>query len=404
VTDLIDVVRFSLKWGVVIMRNFINCNFNKHLVVSLLVFVYITGCTATPTSALHLLSDDYFPEHKKYPVETPSQVFKLGPPATEFVKKATEGKYTHKEKVRALVGAIFGRGNLSMNYLSQANYTANETFDKGNANCLSLTIMVYSMSQQIGLETQFKEINIPELWTRRGGNTLLTRHINIQVQPDRNQIAEASPITIDFDPMQGSHKFSYRILQEQQVLSHFYSNKAADALVDKNNDLAYAYLKAALEKSQTNTGAWLNLGVLFSRNNMLSEAETAYLRAKDLDSNDSTALENLAALYRKTNRVSQSVLIEKRLRDKRYNNPYYHTMLGDVSFEENNYDSAIRHYKKAIALNHKAHEFYYNLAKVYFSMGDLENGKRYLLTAKQRANDDKQEQKYALELLLLASR
>jgi tetratricopeptide (TPR) repeat protein len=337
-------------------------------------------------------------------VETPSQVFKLDPAAIDFVKKVTKGKHTDKQKVTALVGAIFDRNNLSMNYLPQANFTANETFANGSANCLSLTIMVYSMSRQIGLETEFKEIDIPELWTRRGGNTLLTRHINIQVQPDRHQIAGANPITIDFDPLQGSHKFSYRLLQRPQVLSYFYSNKAADAMIDKNNDLAYAYLKAALTESQNNSGAWLNLGVLFSRNNMIKEAETAYLFAKRLNSNDSTALENLAALYRKTNRASQAVLIEKRLRTKRFNNPYYHTMLGDVSFEESNYDSAIRHYKQAIALNQKPHEFYYNLAKVYFAIGDIENGKRYLLSAKKRAKDDEQEQKYESELLLLASR
>lgn len=354
-----------------------------------------------------MLSQNYFPKYKQYRIETPSEIFALTQTALDFVDDSTQGHKTEKDKVSALVNAIFSRSNLSVDYLAQANTTASQTFESGAANCLSLTIMVFSMSKHLGLNASFREVNIPEFWTRRGGNTLINGHINLKIKPRedyRNVLIKPRPITVDFDPLQGNRRFNSEAITRRQIVSYFYANKAADAMINGNSNLAYAYLKAALLTSKNNGGAWLNLGVLFSRNGMFVEAEAAYQNLIHSKKNYSTALENLAHLYRKTNRVSAANEITKRLSRQRRNNPSYHMMLGDIAFEEKKYKSAVKHYKQSLSLNNKPHEIHFNLAKAYLALGDIKNTKRYLQNANRRAKAAGLGQQYASKLSLLAGR
>jgi tetratricopeptide (TPR) repeat protein len=275
------------------------------------------------------------------------------------------------------------------------------------ANCLSLTIMVYAMAEHIGLNASFKEVNIPEFWTRQGGNTLINGHINLQVEPQQNHqtfLFNVSPVVVDFDPLQSSHRFSSQVISKDKVTSYFYTNKAADAMISKNYDLAFAYLKAALNVYPNNEGALLNLGVLFRRNNMMVEAEASYREVLLANSSNIVALDNLGLLYRKTGRVALADAIEIRLKRKRHDNPYYHIMLGDIALEDKKLEQAIRHYKDSIDLNEQNHEVYFKLAKAYFALGDTDNTKRYLQSAKKRVKGMPFESRYASKLAILAQR
>ena len=384
-------------------------NSQRHIILIVIIGLGLSACaqTSNPPNNINLLSNEYFPKHTQYQIESTEDIFKLSPQAIDFVDEIVDTNGTEKAQVTQLVGAIFDRSNLSMDYLAQANTTASETFEHASANCLSLTIMVYSMVQTLGLEAQFQEVHIPEFWTRRGGNTLLNGHINLQVLPQNtynNMLLRKRPITIDFDPLQDGKRFSSRILTQKQMVSNFYANKAVDAMIDNNSDLAFRYLKAALKFNKRNQGAWLNLGVLFSRNSFYAEAEAAYHKLTESMSNYSTALQNLAVLYRKTGREEQAKKIATRLKNKRESNPYYHKMLGDLAFENEAYKNALKHYRNAIRLNNDPHEFHFSMAKTYMALGDIKNTRRYLENALARSEDDKMGEHYSSKLSILASR
>lgn len=381
----------------------------RHIILIFIVSLCLSACAQTSHHAndIDLLSNEYFPENTKYQIESSEDIFILSPQAIDFVNEIVDTNRSEKEQVTELVGAIFDRSNLSMDYSAQANTTASETFEHASANCLSLTIMVYSMVQTLGLEAQFKDVYIPEFWTRREGNTLLNGHINLQIIPQNtynNMLLRKRPITVDFDPLQDGNRFSSRILTQKQIVSYFYANKAADAMIDNNSNLAFRYLQAALKLNRRNQGAWLNLGVLFSRNSLYAESEAAYSKLTESMSNYSTALQNLAVLYRKTGREEQAKKIAMRLKNKRESNPYYHKMLGDLAFDNNAYRKAIKHYRNAIRLNHKPHEFHFNMAKSYMALGDIKNTRRFLENAKARSDDDKTGAQYSSKLSTLASR
>ena len=380
---------------------------NRFILFSLFIGA-VTGCATVSTVASSdklFAHDQHFPHYSKFELESPKAIFELNAAAIEFVEKVTAGQKLKKDKLKSLIAAIFDRSKLSLNYAAEANTTATQTFEKGAANCLSLTIMAFSMAEHLGFEATFTEVSIPEIWTRREGNTLINGHINLYVQPkapSRYSMLRKRPYIVDFDPMPNKHRFDTRELTRNQIVSYFYVNKAADAMINHANHLAYAYLKSAIKLDKTNAGAYLNLGVLYSRNDFTQAAELAYKKSLSENPNYASALENLALLYKKTNREFMATQIMDKLRNSRENNPYYHFSLANLALEKGKYENAVKLYKKSIYLNDKPHEFHFNLAKAYFALGDIENTRRYLNKAKKRVKNAKIEEQYAFKLSLLA--
>ncbi|MGK0371996.1 MAG: tetratricopeptide (TPR) repeat protein [Glaciecola sp.] len=211
-------------------------------------------------------------------------------------------------------------------------------------------------------------------------------------------------MTVDFDPQQGMRRFRAKELTKSEIVSNFYANKAADHLIVNEASRAYAYLKAAINENVNNEGAWLNLGVLFSRHQHFDQAEAFYAMALSIKPNFTSAYENLALLYKRQGKAEKSQVLLSRLHKKRQKNPYYHMMLGDIALEANDYELSITHYKKAISLNHKPHEFHFSLAKVYFRLGDIENAHRYLENAKRWAWDRELKRQYSSKISNLVAK
>lgn len=376
----------------------------------LLIFVScLCACANQPNTASlrEVIDESHFPRHSTYSLESSEQIFALNDDAIAFVDEVTDPHSFDNNKLAALVSAIFHRSKLAIEYSAEANTIASETFKNGAANCLSLTIMAYSMAQYLGFDTNFNEVAVPEFWTRQDGNTLLNGHINLQLTPQpsiRNIAMRTRPFVVDFDPLQAKHNFRTKQLSKRQIVSLFYVNKAAEAMISENHDLSFAYLKAAINLDKRNSGAYLNLGVLYSRNKLYDLAELAYKTAIEHEPGYSAALENLAGVYEKTGRNIAAKRIQEKLRNKREGNPYYHFSLGELALEKEDYSAALKHYKRAISINASSHEFHFRVATVYAAMGDIENTKRYLRNAQKRAKTDELEQRYADKLSIFASR
>lgn len=377
-----------------------------------LIFVFslaLSACNSTYLSKhkMPTLLDAEFPTSTEVKIESAEDIFAIDEEMIAFVEESTRGNITNQAKITALANAIFDRNALSVVYSESANTTARETFKRGAANCLSLTIMTYSMAEHLGMRSAFQDVAIPEFWTRREGNTLINRHINLAVKEHiiNRQLLTSPPIVVDFDPQQGMRQFTSNELNKSEIVSLFYANKGADYIINGNPGFAYAYLKAAVLEDPNNEGAWSNLGVLFSQQGRLEKAEEFYAMALFVKPDFASAYENLAFLYERQGKPSKSTQLLKRLHKQRQKNPYYHKVLGDIAAESLDYTNAIEHYKRAILLNHKPHEFHFSLAKIYFAQGDIENAQRYLKNAKKRASTKDLGERYASKLSsLIASR
>ena len=379
-------------------------------IVFIVLLVCLVGCKSTQqvnTPSIQILNDTAFPDYGLFPVETEQQVFELDDEAKAFVNRIVAPIYDPIDRMETLIERIFDRSELNLLYMGNANTTAAETFHNRAANCLSLSIMAYSMAKQAGFSVRFQDIDIPEYWTRRDGFSLLNGHINLKIMPRPNSSVVQfiqQGFEVDFDPQASRNHFPKRFVGRSTILSMYYNNKGADALLANSYTKAYSYFRAAIMTDPDFESAYVNLGFLYRLNGKYQYAENAYTKALEIDPDNLTAWENLAYLYVNVGQQERADEIMARVEQKRRDNPFYHFILGEQEFEKENYLVALDHYRDALRLDKTRHEIFYGLAKTYYQLGDVNRSARYFKKAIQRSRTDQDQRRYQGKLDFLSRR
>ncbi|WP_077342046.1 tetratricopeptide repeat protein [Pseudocolwellia agarivorans] len=316
-----------------------------------------------------LYLDQAYPEAINFQIETEEELFAIDEEMENMVKHVLKPERDHEKRARLLLEYIFSSNHIAMSYENDANVTAIDAFHGKKANCMSLTIMAYALATKAGMKLKFQDIQVPEYWMRKGTHQLLMGHVNLLINKPSyrfgDQVWSKEILQIDFDPGAAKSHFDRKIVSKKTIVAMFYNNKGAEALVRSEYDLAYAYFKAATQVDPLFYSGWGNLGVLYKMNHHYDLAVNAYKYALSLSPDDLTSLENLALLFKRLDRKHEALNIQNKLHTKRLNNPHYHALLSNEANYNGDHLSAITHLKKAIRLESRFHEFYYNLAKLY---------------------------------------
>ena len=374
-------------------------------------FCLLTACSSTENNTapppLALTQSNTFTQTS---VETQQEIFALSEHVKEQLDSAFPKDSRSLQSTKRLLKFLLQNGDASLSYQSGATLTANQAYSNLNANCLSLSILAYSLADYLGLAGQFQKVHIPEYWALDNGFNLLTGHINLKVSEAQKLVVnrkviypEERSLVIDFDPNSRQEAFKTSNINKARITAMFYNNKGAAAMLKHDYDTAFSYYKAAVDIDSNYSGAWGNLGVLFRLTSDYQSAETAYQYAISLDPDNNTALGNLARLYNLTNRKEQGQAILAKLDNKRQANPYYHISLGNDAYTTARYQDAIKHYKKARDLNPTLHDTDFGLARTYYQLGDLKLAKKYLTMANNKADFDHDKQRYESKLQALRS-
>lgn len=341
--------------------------------------------SSTTIAAQSLYLDHQFTTPQSFYIESEQEIFMLDDDMLSFVKESLKTTKDSKKMAMRLLDHIFSQEKIALSYLSDANLTAREAYHSQTANCMSLTIMAYALAKETNLDVNFQQVEVPEYWVRNGQYNLLTGHVNLLIKSvpysGNHLLLGNDNIQIDFDPFITKQTFPRKTIEKNTVLAMFYNNKGGQALVDEKYNIAYQYFKAATMVDENFSPAWGNLAVLYRINNNLHMAELVYRYAVGIDSTNLTALANLALLLRSQNNTIEADNIESNLLLKRRKNPYYHAVLGDEAYYKNDYQQALKHYKKAIRLNNKIHEFHFGIAKVYYEINKLPEAERAMKKA-----------------------
>lgn len=379
--------------------------------VSLLLFLgLLSACQSTQENSVAaaptLLNDNLFSSHHLFPVESIDDIFFLGEDARIFAENAVYEKSITGKNVKGLVKAIFDHSDYGVLYRNSANTTADSTFNNRAANCLSLSIMTYALAEHAGLTATFYEVDIPEYWTRREGYSLLNGHINMRVSmPNDSQVASVggSWADVDFDPQMLRNYFPRKPVSKNKIVSMYYNNKGADALVANRYTRAYSYFRAAATLSPELQQSWVNLGVLYRMVEAYDQAEMTYKHALSINKENLTAWENLSILYTHQGRDEEAMQITQMVEAKRKNNPFYHYILGEQAFDAGAIAKAIKHYKKGLKLDNSRHEILFGMAKAYHELGDVSEAQRFLERAVKYSPNEQDKQRYSSKLATLAS-
>lgn len=361
-------------------------SYRRYVTFFIISLTCLMGCQSTSNSPSILVDhanyyvDEQFAGYEDITVETPEEIFALDDSMKALVNNKLKLEPDIEKRARKLLKHLFSEENIGIAYNSHANLTARQTFHSAKANCMSLTVMSYALTQAADIPVNFQQVHVPEYWVRSGNYNMLTGHVNLLINYDGRNGPDvlwgARRGEIDFDPTISKQAFKREIVTKNTILAMFYNNKGAQALAKHEFTRAYAYLKAATRIDPQFSSSWANLAILYRFNDLYEPAEQIYLHAIELDPNNLTAKTNLAVLYRHTNRVEQAKAIEVELESIRAKNPYYHTMLADEALYRGNLEQALTHAKRALKLNRKNHETHLMLSKIYYLSNDLVAARR----------------------------
>lgn len=377
-----------------------------------LLLLMITGCSLTAQNQLNTdprqyLADELFTAVPEQSIETEQQIFELPDAVYHDMLRMVRPLKSSREKADALLNYIFFLKGKRISYDNNATLTAAETLARQQANCLSLTVLAYSLAKVAEMNVIFQDVKIPEYWTNVQGVSLLSGHVNLRLTGSSAKasrgpvIYEQFSYVIDFDLETNKSHFPVRALTKPQIVAMFYNNKAAQSMIAKDYDRAYAYLKAAVLRDPDSSESWNNVAVLYRTMKHFDLAEKAYLVALKLEPESINAKSNLALLYMLTGETEKAETLQRIVYSQRLGNPYYHIMLGNEAMQLKDNRQAIKHFRASLKLSDKASEAMAGLAKAYYLLGEDETARHYLQEAKKYAPSAQERGKYQSKLNFL---
>jgi len=377
------------------------------LIAFLFFVIQMSGCGSTgkaPPDKLsaNIYKDELFPS--KHTVETEQEIFYVSKPMRSYIRQRLSDKLNATSQSKRLLQDLFDPNQLNIRYAHNANLTAAEVFEQGVANCLSLTLLSYVLVEQTDMDAVFVDVSLQENWTVENGISLANGHVNLKVfrSVNNNEFNFINRVvTIDFLPMLNVPVLSQRALSKQEIMALFYNNKGANALINGERDIAYAYFKQATMHGPALAETWGNLASLYRQSGELELAELLFKHGIELDPSNLTIKENLARLYELTDRSGAASTLNNEVKRKRKNNPYFYAMQAALDYNDGNYRKSVRKYKKAIKMHDKEHQFLFGLAKSYLKLNEYDRANYFLKKAHNMANSEQDKELYRSKMSAL---
>lgn len=385
----------------------------KLLLLSLTILVSTSCQIHQRQSGQFTVDEELFADHHfanlSFVPETENEIFYLPAETQVAIDDIMLRNKTTQERTRAILALIFtGIDGKRIIYGNTATYTASETLNNARANCLSLSILAYSLAKRAAMQVIFQDVKIPEYWVSDNNQSWLNGHVNVRILHSRLNDAFSGyellgeDIVVDFEPSV-KQRFETENIDKKRIIAMFYNNKAAEAVSNGNESRAYAYYKAAINSDPSFAVSWSNLGILYRKNELLDLAEQVYKKSIQLNPKSLNAMANLVVLYRHTQREHEADILQEKVDSARKTNPYYFVMLGNEAFNENKLQDALIYFEKSLRLDRKNHEAYFGLAKSHAALQHIDKAEYYLRQAKRVAPFSEEQERYSRKLELLST-
>jgi tetratricopeptide (TPR) repeat protein len=238
---------------------------------------------------------------------------------------------------------------------------------------MSLTVLAYAAAKSLGVPAYIQEVEVPPLIDRRNGVDFLVGHVNVFVPVQgavalHDQTYETGAMVIDFEPHATSMRHGVQ-LTESEILARYYNNRAAEFMLQRDDDLAYAYFKAALHSDAQYGPAYGNLAQLYYRHRLVEPAEALLRHAMVLTNSADAPVRFLQRLLTMQGRDAEAQEMQATLLRRRDRDPYYWLALGREHLQGERFDHAVAALERAQSLTSGFTEVHLNLAAAYWRNG-----------------------------------
>ena len=300
----------------------------------------------------------------------------------------------------ALLDAL--KEELRLDYDAEETRTASQAFAAREGNCLSLVIMAAAFARQVGIRVTFQEVYGFDTWERREGLSFLSQHVNLVLGKPRSRLwvesGASTPMIIDFVPPMKVAGAVTKPISEQTIVAMYMNNRAAEVLATGDANRAYWFARAALETDPTFTSAANTLAVIYWNlgHKALSEQALRFTLARE--PGNVPALTNLVQMLDAEGRTAEAQSVAKELAEAQRYPPFYFYDLGMQALQAQDFEDAVRQFKKDLARRPYDSQSHYGLAMAAMHLGDMPQARRELQVAIKNATTDDQRALYAAKL------
>jgi tetratricopeptide (TPR) repeat protein len=282
-------------------------------------------------------------------------------------------------RLNMLTLAVTSSGVLGFDYDEARSLTAAKAFQTRSGNCIGFANMMIALAREAGLEADYQEVFRRPEWTSREDTLLLIKHINVIISSPRySYVVDVSGVK--FKPTERR-----RVITDPYAKALYYNNIGAEALLEDELPTAWAYLVTAINTEPDLADPWINLGVVFGRNEQLNEAELVYQTALQIDASEYSAMNNLYEVYLVQEKLEAAEELRIKVEKYREKNPYYLMKLSEESLQLGQYEESIRLLQRAIRKNDSDHILYFAMAKTQYLSGQTDAAQSSLIRARELA-------------------
>lgn len=370
---------------------------NGYLIMKVCLYVIVSftllmGCTSlsneAPTTlvlnAEHAEPPSWRLDHTlSTPYIAPEQIFALSPEQekaflTYFNSTANQSIAPHQRLVNYLEHIVS-----SFSYKG-STLVAEQSLNEQNGNCLSLAIMTTALARIANVDVRYQKVHSRPIYNRLSTVITSSTHVRTFVLPKRqvkdNTILLGGWIVVDYFPSIGDDKGEY--ISENDFISMFYHNRAAEALGNQDLLTAYGFLEQAMRLNRFNAETLNYLAVLHKQKGNEETAQEIYQYVLSELNESLNAMYNYSLLLLQQNGNEDHYTHMKHTFDNlNDDNPYRWIDLGNLFYSNEEYRRAIVSYKKAIEHAPYLSEGYAGLAGAYFLTRKYGMAKRYMQQA-----------------------
>jgi len=309
-------------------------------------------------------------------------VLAVTPEMTAFLERYILPYDDLETRLQMLMLAVTSSGVLGFDYEDDRTLTSAEAFKTRSGNCIGFANMMIALAREAGLEAEYQEIFRRPEWSSREDTLLVIKHINVVVSSPRySYVIDVSGVKFDSNERR-------KIISDAYAKALFYTNIGAEALLVNEFPTAWGYLVKAIDTEATLADPWVNLGVIYSRNDQLDDAIQVYQTALQIDPAEYSAMNNLYEVYIVQEDLEAAENLEARVEKYRERNPYYLMMLSEESLELGKYQESMSLLKRAIRKKDNDHLLYFAMAKTQYLSGETEAAQSSLHRVRELAPQD----------------
>lgn len=289
-------------------------------------------------------------------------------------------------RLEVLQRAFFDPGEFEFEYDQARTLTAEEAFASRQGNCMAFTSLFVSLSRSIGLPTFLLTVKRRPEITKEEGLVVVNRHVVAGFR------APNKVYVFDFYVTDTSPYLTQRVIDDVEASAIYHTNIGGYAIRVDDLDEAVRNLELAVVLAPRWAPAWVNLGVARARLNNKSGAFDAFQRALEIEPGNSSALVNLAKIYREQGRQDEADTAMRAAAEST-RNPFTLIAMADAEMTRGNLEEARQYLRRARWWFGKEPDVYHALSRLARLEGDDEKATKY----SQRAVDLRLEELRAAE-------